>query len=74
MKALMLIQCCTSGNVCEVTGLDNRQVYFNKKYTGNYSVPELVQAVKLLSRVISGVKSGWIEDSYATLYALNKIL
>lgn len=74
MKSVMLIQVCESKNISEVTGLDNRLIYFNKKYVGKYSSGELVKAVKLISKVIEGVKNGWIDDVYATKYVLVNIL
>ena len=74
MKSVMLIQFCESKNMSEVTGLDNRLIYFNKKYVGKYSSGELVKAIKLISKVIEGVKNGWIDDVYATKYVLVNIL
>lgn len=74
MKSVMLIQVCEGKNISEVTGLDNRLIYFNKKYVGKYSSGELVKAIKLISKVIEGVKNGWIDDVYATKYVLVNIL
>ena len=74
MKSVMLIQVCEGKNISEVTGLDNRLIYFNKKYVGKYSSGELVKAIKLISKVIEGVKSGWIDDVYATKFVLVNIL
>ena len=74
MKSVMLIQCCTGQHVCEVTGLDNRQVYFNKKYVGRYKTEELVRNVKLISRVVDGIKNGLYDDTYATRFVLCNIL
>lgn len=74
MKSVMLIQVCEGKNISEVTGLDNRLIYFNKKYVGKYSSGELVKAIKLISKVIEGVKNGWIDDVYATRYVLVNIL
>ena len=74
MKSVMLIQVCESKNISEVTGLDNRLIYFNKKYVGKYSSSELVKAIKLISKVIEGVKNGWVDDVYATKYVLVNIL
>ena len=74
LKSTMLIQCCTSNNISEVTGLDKGQIYFSKKYKGNYSIERLVYAVKLVSETISNIKSGYIEDSYATKYVLASIM
>lgn len=74
MKSVMLIQCCTGQHVCEITGLDNRQVYFNKKYVGNYKTEELVKNVKLISHVVDGIKNGLYDDTYASRFVLCNIL
>ena len=75
LKAVMLIQVCPKGaNVCDVTGLDNRQVYFNKQYIGKYTVLHLVSSIKVLYRIIDGVKNGKIDEQYAVNYALVNIL
>lgn len=74
LKAVMLIQCCTGSNIAEITGLDNGTIYYNKKRVGKYSTGELVRGVKLISKVISDVKSGYIDDAYATDFILTTIL
>lgn len=75
MRAVMLIQCCRKGeNISEVTGLEKGPIYFNSKYKGNYPTPKLLEIMQLISRTISGVKSGWIEDNYATRFVLSNIL
>ena len=74
-KSTLLIQCCPSGsNIAEVTGLDKGQIYFNRKYVGKYTSRELVDAIKLGCSVVQGIKSGWIEDEYATRYFIVKVL
>lgn len=74
MKSIMLIQCCNGQHVCEITGLDNRQVYFNKKYVGNFKTEKLVENVKLIARVVDGIKNGLYDDTYATRFVLCSIL
>lgn len=74
MKTVMLIQSYSGSNVCEVTGLDNRQIYFNKKYVNIYNMMELVQAVKLLAKVVDDIKSGKIDEKYSVLYSIVQIL
>lgn len=74
LKSIMLIQCCSEGNVGEITGLDNKQIYFNKKYCGKYRTSELVEAVKLVGKTVDDIKSGRIEDDYATRYVLSQIM
>lgn len=70
LKSIMLIQACSDRDISSVTGLDNRQIYFNKKYINKYTLSELVVAVRLVSQTVSGIKSGFVDDSYATRYAL----
>lgn len=74
MKSILLIQCCQGSNVCEITGLDNRQVYFNKKYVGIYRKEELVKSVRLLAKLVNDIKSGKMDDEVATKVALVNIL
>ena len=73
MKTVMLIQCC-SGDICNTTGLDNKQVYFNKRYSGNYDTSELVDGVKLIARVVDDIKSGKIDDKISVHYIIVKIM
>jgi hypothetical protein len=70
----LLIQCCTGRNIADITGLDNGAIFYNKKRTGNYSTKELVRAVKLISRTVDDIKSGHIDDVYATEYILVSLL
>lgn len=74
LKSILLIQCCQSSHISVVTGLDNRQIYFNKKYVGNFDTADLVYAVKLIARVVDGIKTGLYDDIYATRYVLSIIL
>lgn len=73
MKTVMLIQCC-SGDICNTTGLDNKQVYFNKRYVGNYDTIELVDGVKLIARIIDDIKNGRIDDKISVHYIMVKIM
>lgn len=74
LKSILLIQCCQSNHISEVTGLDNRQIYFNKKYVGNFNTSDLVYAVKLIAKVVDGIKTGLYDDVYATRYVLSIIV
>lgn len=74
LKALLLIQCCTGSNIGEITGLDNGTIYYNRKRTGHYSNGELVRAVRLISETVQGIKSGYVDDVYATDYILVSII
>lgn len=74
IKAILLIQCCSGSNIAEITGLDNGTIYYNRKRTGKYSNGELVHAVRLISKVVSDIKSGYMDDVYATDFVLTSIL
>ena len=74
IKSVLLIQCCEGNEISKTTGLDNRQIYFNKKYVGNYSTSALVSAVKLIANVIDGIKNGWIDEKYSVYYTLVNIM
>lgn len=73
MKTVMLIQCC-SGDICNTTGLDNKQVYFNKRYVDRYDISELVDGIKLIARVVDDIKSGKIDDKISVHYIIVKIM
>lgn len=74
LKAVMLIQLCEEKDVSGTTGLDGRQIYFNKKFVGKYSDAELVRAVKLIMNTVAGIKSGRIDDMHSTKYILASIM
>jgi hypothetical protein len=71
---VLLIQCCSGSDIANTTGLDKGQIYFNKKYVGVYDTGTLVKGVKLLEKVISGIKSGWIDEKYSLYYAIVNII
>jgi DNA polymerase III delta subunit len=74
IKCVLLIQVCSNKDISGTTGLDNRQIYFNKQYVNNYSSAHLVYAVKFLAEVIDKVKTGRLDDENATMFALTHIL
>lgn len=74
LKAILLIQCCSGSNIAEITGLDNGTIFYNRKRTGKYSNGELVHAVRLISEVVANIKSGYMDDVYATDFVLTSIL
>lgn len=67
MKSVLLIQVCEDSDVCGTTGLDSRQVYFNKKYVGKFGTDRLVNSVKLIARTVNDIKNGKIDD-FTSLY------
>ena len=73
-KIILLIQCCKSNDVCKTTGLTSHQVYFNTPKINCYSTGELVNVLKLLQKVESGIKTGRIDEDIALDYLLVNIL
>jgi DNA polymerase III delta subunit len=74
MKNVLLIQVCEGKEISDITGLDSRQIYFNKPYVNKYSDGVLVYAVKLIIEVVSWIKEGKIDDSVAVKYVLINIM
>jgi hypothetical protein len=74
MKNILLIQVCEGKDISGITGLDNRQIYFNKTYVNKYSDSVLVYAVKLIIEVVSWIKEGKIDDGVAVKYVLINIM
>lgn len=74
VKSVLLIQVCENPDISNTTGLDNAQIYFNKKYVGRYKTSELVRSLKLIARVINDIKSGRIDDAFSVQYILVQML
>lgn len=75
MKTVLLIQVCENNDIAGTTGLDNRQIYFNKKYAHKkYQSGELVNAVRFIARTVEDIKNGLVDDRNATMYALLHII
>ena len=75
MKTVLLIQVCENNDIAGTTGLDNRQIYFNKKYAHKkYQSGELVKAVRFIARTVEDIKNGLVDDRNATMYALLHII
>ena len=73
-KIILLIQSCNSNDICKTTGLQNNQVYYNKDKTGYYSIGELVNVLRIIQKVESGIKKGIIEEQIALDYILLNII
>ena len=74
VKSTLLIQLCDGKNIGEITGLDKGQIYFNRHYVGNFDTPVLVSTMKRIIDVVSGIKSGYIDDSISVIYVLVNLL
>ena len=74
IKIILLIQSCTSNDICKTTGLQNNQVYYNKDKINYYTISELVKALKLIQKTEEGIKTGLIDEEISIDYILCNIL
>lgn len=56
------------------TGLDNKQIYWNKKYLNIYQDNELISILQWIDVISSYIKDGIIESKYALDYLLLNII
>lgn len=73
MKNVLLVQICEDDDIPGTTGIDSKQVYFAKKNVDHYSAETLVYGLKLIARVIDGIKSGTIDNTYAIPYVISSL-
>lgn len=70
VRATFLIKLCNGKEVVETTGLDKGAAYYNRKYTGNFSIPRLKGIMRCIAWCVDGIKSGKIEDYISVPYVL----
>lgn len=73
-RAMLLVQSAGSGNIANRTGLTPWQIKIAKEKGNNYSVPELVSALRTIREVERGIKTGTIEQNLAVDYLLVNVL
>ena len=73
IKHLLQVQSCER-NIEETTGLTGWEIRVVSNYQGIYRNSELVNAMKLIREIETGIKMGKIEDAMAVEYALVNIL
>lgn len=74
VKSVLLIQVCENSDISGTTGLDNGQIYFNKKYVGKYNSSDLVYYMKLIAGIVDKIKNGKIDDMFSIQYVLVQML
>lgn len=74
IRTVLLIQSCKSSNICGTTGLQYYQVKYNEDKKGFYTTGELINALRIIQKVESGIKMGKMEDSISLDYVLVNIL
>lgn len=74
MKQMLQVQSCESKDISKATGLTSWQITNIKKRIGAYTNRELVNAMRLLQQVDTGIKTGVIDSEWAFDYVLVNIL
>lgn len=74
IKAVLQVQSCQSKDVSKSTGLTGWQIMNAKKHLNNYSNRELVQGMRLLQEIETGIKTGAIEEPFSVEYFLCNFL
>ena len=77
MKQMLQVQSCDgydTNDTAEITGLSVGQVKATRRKIGKYSTKELVEYIKLIKQVETGIKNGKIEQDNAVEYILVNIL
>lgn len=74
IKQMLQVQSCNSKDISKSTGLNGWQIRQIQQRIGAYSDTELINAMRLLQKVESGIKSGLFESDWAMDYVLVNIL
>lgn len=73
-KATLQVKSCKSRDIAKSTGLNTWQINNAKKYIGNYSVKELINAMQIIRNAEVGIKSGTIDEEIAVPQILVNVL
>lgn len=73
-KQVLQVQACTSSDIAKSTGLTTWQIKCAEEKRGNYSIGDLVNAMKVIRNAEVGIKSGKIPEDIAIDYVLVNIL
>lgn len=69
-KNLLQVQGCESKNVANVTGLSGWEIHNAQKHIGAYTNRELVNAMKLIRQMETGIKQGLVDEQYVIPYVM----
>lgn len=73
-KAVLQVQACESNDIAKSTGLSGWEIQNAKKHIGKYRIGELVQMLRLIQKIESGIKKGVMPEEIAMEYILVNIL
>lgn len=73
-KQVLQVQSCPSKDISKSTGLTGWQIQNARKYVGRWKTWELVNILKMVRSMETGIKTGKVEESIAVPYVLVSIL
>jgi DNA polymerase III delta subunit len=73
-KAVLQVQSCDNKDVTGTTGLTGWQIKCAKSHLNKYEIWELVDMLRLIQKLESGIKQGIYDDEYVMDYLLCNIL
>lgn len=74
VKRLLQVQSCEVRDVSENTGLTAWEINLVKKHVGVYRTGELVDALRNIKAIETGIKTGEIEEEFSVPYAMVSLL
>ena len=73
-RNLLQVQTANAKDVGKQCGLNGFQIKNVKPYVGNYSVSELIHALRVIRKVEMGIKTGRISDEVSVQYVLVNVI
>lgn len=73
-KAVLQVQACESSDIGQSTGLTSWQIKNAQKHLHKYSIGELVNILRLIQKVESGIKNGVIDEDISIDYVLTEVM
>lgn len=73
-KSVLQVQSYSGGDLSKATGLTGWQIKKAKPHVGKYGDEELIQILRLVQKLESGIKSGRIDEEFVMPYLLIHIM
>lgn len=74
VRRLLQVQSCQSSNIAETTGLLQWEINKARECVGIYNTVELVESLRQIKAIETGIKTGSIDEEYAIPYAMVSLL
>lgn len=74
VKRLLQVQSCESKDIPKTTGLTQWEINLVKNHVGIYETRELVDALRNIKSLETGIKTGEVDEEFAVPYAMVSLL